>query len=302
MKYWTFIQARCWRIYPLYGLVVLAAVLAMKSDIIGYVQQMLLLTPTAWPGTMFGQTWSIVIEFQFYLAFPILTLLMAREGKLSLLMIVAFLVILRFGLWVMGYDVNHLGYWSLIGRADQFLIGMVAASIYRNGQARLLANWFAFVASLVFLALVVQYFHNIYGHAFPWEQEPMTHWFSIIWPDAQAIAFALLVLSFLQLPARIPAFIEKPAFFVGTISFSIYIVHRIIELILAKELAWRALSFTSYAKLNVFLTCTLIELPIILAVATLAYYAIERPFHKFKRSYKIERSKTQPGKTLVPTS
>ncbi len=255
--------------------------------------------PVSQTGDIFAATWSIPLEFQFYVAFPILTLILARHGSKQILLIIGFMVMLRVGLWFSGKDVNALGYWSIAGRADQFLLGMLSAKLYYEGRAKVFANWTAFIASVVLLMVSVQYYHNIYGAAFPWGQQPMTHWFSTIWPDVQAICFALLLLSFLQLPVRLPRIIEIPLFYVGTISFSLYIMHRLVERGLALAFNWKIIQFTSHQKVNALMTCTIVEVPIVLAVASLAYFAIEKPFHKFKRSYFFNEKTTTTLKEMV---
>ncbi|NKX16184.1 hypothetical protein HGG75_10640 [Ochrobactrum pseudogrignonense] len=147
---------------------------------------------------MFGQTWSIVIEFQFYLIFPFLTLVLARDGIQRIVLLVIVLILLRAALWGLDHDVNHLGYWTLLGRGDQFLIGMLAGYAYRNWRMPFVGGSLSLLASIVMIAISVQYFHEIYGSAHPWEDKPMMHWFSIIWPDVQALAFAWFILAFLK--------------------------------------------------------------------------------------------------------
>lgn len=288
IKYWAFVQARMWRIYPLYVLVLVMGTLSVKGSLLNAVAQMFLLVPTADPGISFGQTWSIAIEFQFYLIFPFLSIILLRSGIRQLAMLLGFVVLMRSLLWYQGVDVNDLGYWSMVGRIDQFLLGMIAAKLYYEGRAERFANWPAFIGSLLFVAVVAHFYHNIYGAAYPWHQKPMTHWYGVVWPTVQAIGFAGVVLSFLSLPCVIPRLIEKPLLFVGTISYSLYIVHRLVEQIIAtKVLNWHVPVMTGIRKLDVTLFCTFVEVPLVVALAALTYYAIEKPFQQFKKSYAV---------------
>ncbi|WP_175995256.1 acyltransferase family protein [Burkholderia vietnamiensis] len=287
VKYWTFIQARCWRIYPLYGLVLLVAAYVLGGDLLNVVEQLALVIPAAKTGPIFGAVWSIPIEFQFYLAFPFLTLLLEKHGAKQLLLLWGFVFALRGTLWLGGWDVNSLGYWSILGRLAQFLSGMIAAKFYCEGRARLFGHWWSFGLSVLAICVATQYFHNIYGSEYPWDQRPMVHWFSVVWPDVQAIIFASLILSFLQLPIRIPGPIEKLLLHIGTVSFSLYLMHRIVEHALVAKLGHECIRFFGIAKLDALLTCSLIELPIAVALATLAYHAIEKPFHHFKKPYLV---------------
>ncbi|RQS29394.1 MULTISPECIES: acyltransferase [unclassified Burkholderia] len=285
VKYWTFIQARCWRIYPLYGLVLLVAAYVLGGDLLNVVEQLVLVIPSAKTGPIFGAVWSIPIEFQFYLAFPFLTLLLEKQGIKQLLLLWGFVLALRAVLWISGWDVNALAYWSIVGRVTQFLAGMIAAKLFYEGRARILGNWWWLAISMVTVCVSTQYFHDIYGSEFPWDQKPMTHWFSVVWPDIQAIAFSGLILSFLQLPGRIPRFIERPLLHIGTVSFSLYLLHRIVEHALVVKMEHQYVHFFGIAKLDAVLTCSFIEVPIAVALATLAYHAIEKPFHQFKKPY-----------------
>lgn len=285
INYLAFIKARCWRIYPLYGLVLLIAAAMLGGDYFRVIEQLVGFVGVSQAGDVFGATWSIPIEFQFYLAFPFLTLILAKRGCLQIVSIVAFFIAMRTGLFFTGRDVNSVGYWSIAGRADQFLIGMLAANIYYGSRFNWFRGWSAFIASLVGVATATQYFHSIYGADYPWSQSPMTHWFSIAWPTVQAVMFAALILSFLRLPARIPVVVERPLLFLGNISFSLYIMHRLIDRALGSVLDFHAIQFTALEKLDALLTCTLIDLPLAVAVGALAHYAIEEPFFQFKKPY-----------------
>lgn len=302
IKYWTFLQARAWRIYPLYVIALLLGTLIYKGNYFSFVTQLLFMVPTASAGLLFGHTWSIAVEFQFYLIFPFLTLILARHGSRQLLMVLAFVILLRAMLWLNGYDVNMLGYWSIGGRVDQFLLGMLAGKAYVDGKSRHFGTWTLFIFSIVLLAVVTQWFHLTYGAMFPWEQRPMTTWLSIVWPTVQAACFAMIVLSFLNLPVKIPDIIERGLFYIGTISFSIYIVHRIVEFSIAEILHHRFINITGVPKLDVLLTCTVIEVPILLGVASLAYYAVELPFQSFKKPYKTDMDTRRPERSPTPVS
>lgn len=273
------------------------AATAFHGDLFRIIEQLVGVVGVSETGDIFAATWSIPIEFQFYLAFPFLTLLLAKYGSRQMLALIGFFLVLRIGLWFAGKDVNHLGYWSIAGRADQFIVGMLSARLYYQDRVKWLGGWGGFVSSICLIAVCTQYFHHIYGADYPWEQQPMLHWFSVVWPDVQAFMFGCLILSFLQLSIKIPTLIERPLLFVGTVSFSLYIMHRMVEHGLALALNWQLVQFTSHQKINALLTCTLVELPLALIVAWVAYYAVEKPFHEFKRDYRTWGDASHKEKT-----
>lgn len=286
VNYKRFMGARLWRIYPLYVIVLVIAAAAFKQSTIGLAVQLLTALPAFNSGDVWSATWSLVVEFQFYLIFPFLTLLLARDGKRQLALIILFFFMVRGLMWGIGMNVNAISYNTMLGRAPQFLCGMIAARMFYDGRS-------GFAKSPAFLAVTVlailastHYYHVSFGAKYPWFQVPYTSFFSVIWPDLQAVLFAALILSFLQV--RLPSC--KPvavAFrYIGKVSFSIYLMHRMVEYVISKKTEFHIpLQWTGNVRLDGFISCTVLEIPLVIAVATITYYAIEHPFQAFKKDY-----------------
>jgi len=285
IEYGKFLAARLWRIYPLYVLVLVFAEFAFKGSALGLVTQLLAFVPAAEAGDIWSPTWSIVVEFQFYLIFPFLTILLRQRGHRQLLLIMAFFVTVRLLLWTLGKDVNWIAFSSICGRMDQFLAGMMAAKLFYENKARFLGNPLALLASLALTFAAVDHFHVIYGSDHPWMDVPMPQLYAVVWPTVQALCFALVILSFLQLRISFPKFMAAPFNYIGKISFSIYIMHRLVEFAMSKQLNGRIFEITGHVRTDTLLLCTFVDLPIVLMLASLAYYAIERPFLGFKKGY-----------------
>ena len=77
-------------------------------------------------------TWTISIELQFYLLFPLLLFLFRRSGPFVLLAVVAGAMLLRFDWWRTYGEAQHIAYWTIVGRIDQFVFGMVFALVSRS--------------------------------------------------------------------------------------------------------------------------------------------------------------------------
>jgi peptidoglycan/LPS O-acetylase OafA/YrhL len=299
VDYKNFIIARLWRIYPLYVFTLVFAEFVFKGNASGLITQLLAFVPTAEAGDIWSPTWSIVVEFQFYLIFPFLTLLLRHEGYRQLLLIIAFFVATRLLLWSIGKDVNWIAFSSICGRMDQFLAGMIAGRLFYQSKARFLGDPAALLAVVAVTLVAIQHFHVIYGSDHPWMEVPMPQLYAVFWPTIQAICFAALLLGFLRLRASLPKWMGAPLIYIGKISFSIYLMHRLVEFALAKQLDYRIFEITGHVRTDTLILCSFVDLPIVLALASLAYYSIERPFLGFKKGY-LKSNVAEPAPVTAP--
>jgi peptidoglycan/LPS O-acetylase OafA/YrhL len=281
-----FMAARLWRIYPLYVTILVLGAAVFGTNTVGLVTQVLAFVPAFDPGETWRAAWSLVIEFQFYLVFPFLTILLARNGARQLLLLAGFFLVVRLSLWGIGKNVNAVAYSSMLGRASQFAAGMIAAKLFYEQRTKFAQSPLFLVASIAALAASVHYYHVDFGAAHPFFDVPYDSLYAVFWPDIQAIVFAAVTLAFLQV--RLPRVAAAAAVFsfIGKVSFSLYLTHRMIEYVIAHKTNFHIpLQLTGHVRLDAFISCTLLELPAAIAVAALTYYAIEQPFQSFKKSY-----------------
>jgi peptidoglycan/LPS O-acetylase OafA/YrhL len=105
--------------------------------------------------------WSIIVEFQFYLLFPFLIAFLARYGASYLVRLSLLFIALRAIVYVHQGSTHFVSYFTIYGRFDQFLMGMVAASLYlshaetarRNALALLLGGLAVTIAAVHLLNL-----------------------------------------------------------------------------------------------------------------------------------------------------
>ena len=76
--------------------------------------------------------WSIAVEWHFYLLFPLLLVCVQKWGWKVLPGLILALLVVRTGAYFAGADMRVLSYWTIVGRLDQFLLGMLAGIYYRN--------------------------------------------------------------------------------------------------------------------------------------------------------------------------
>jgi peptidoglycan/LPS O-acetylase OafA/YrhL len=79
--------------------------------------------------------WSIVVELHFYLLLPLL-LWSVRRWRYAPLVVVAFalVLVLRISLAKLGFAIETLAYYTLLGRIDQFGLGILAFHLAPSGR------------------------------------------------------------------------------------------------------------------------------------------------------------------------
>src|SRR5262249_41285661 len=132
INYWSFLWNRFIRLVPLlFIMIVVVGFLYSRHDLIGYSKS--ILRGAIFPSLPNGG-WSITAEAHFYLVLPFVLLLLRRHVAYVGL-IVAGAILFRTGMYFYRGEIQTLAYWTIIGRVDQFLIGMVAFSL-RNHIAK----------------------------------------------------------------------------------------------------------------------------------------------------------------------
>ena len=229
--------------------------------------------------------WSLVLEEYFYFFFPLLMLafsLVFRAGiRLVAAVALTLIVCCTLGRAANAYGLLHMG-WDVVHenpflRMDCAAYGVLAACLYRRypaGAARLvsrhprlllaLASAFAVAWGSIFVG-VLNFPELSVAAGFPvWGQA----WF-VIQHSVLDFTFAVIVLTlFVVVPgARAPAAVRWPIRQCSLISYSIYLVHLLVIGWVDLHLDWppHARKIT-------------LEIVLTLAVSTLTYLAIERPF------------------------
>ena len=161
--------------------------------------------------------WSVAVELHFYLLFPVIILLERRSPFASLMIIFA-AMIFRASLVFMdtGVVVRDAAYWTIIGRIDQFLIGILFA-YYGKGVAG--KHWVAALAFCI-LAAGVYAFDKTGGYtsgAFP------NVWvFSLTF---EALCFASLISYYDRTYQLKDKGVSGLFARIGEASYSIYLLH-----------------------------------------------------------------------------
>lgn len=279
--YRAFLRNRLLRIYPLFVFLILVGSAvhpaAVRLEGLGLTLLGLANQPASLQlGYVSAMFWTVALETQFYLIFPFLLAFANRGGARPLLAVVATALVFRAIAFGLGAKMHPLTYTTLLGRIDAFVVGMLVAMVFRSPRYReALWRWLLLPAFGLVLALLCA-FHAGGGLSAeaPWR---------IVWPTAEAAAWGLVLLGWLALAPRLPGPVSRMLAAVGTISYSTYLVHFVLVHLLVSH-GWIAASGAGIHA-RAALTATLVVLPCVLAVASLTWWAIERPFLELRQVY-----------------
>jgi peptidoglycan/LPS O-acetylase OafA/YrhL len=281
VRYGGFLRSRLLRIYPLMlALLLLATALYPGTfSFLGLLQTLLggaNLPGALAAGSVTALFWTIAVEWQFYLIFPFLMAFYDSYGGGWLLRLIALAILARFAALLLGGSVRDIAYYSLLGRIDQFLIGMLAAGVFLDRRLeQRLPRWLVVPAGFAVLAMLVG-FHALGG----WPTE--AGW-KVLWPTLEGVVWCGFILAYLAAASALPARVSSVLARVGEVSFSIYLLHILVVDVVATRHLWLNLGFGAYR--DALLTTLGLIVPVVLGLSFLTYATIERPFLRLRRPY-----------------
>jgi peptidoglycan/LPS O-acetylase OafA/YrhL len=268
IHYGAFLWNRFLRLVPLLAFVIVVAgiVRALQPDF----DLLVYLSKIAWGvlrPTFPNGGWSITTEAHFYFILPLL-LLLARRWSYAPLVVLVGTIAFRFAIHFF-FDVQYWAYWTIIGRIDQFLLGIFAF------QHRRLASGRAALAAAGLIAAVYYWFDAAGGwHSFPHK----TIW--VVLPTIEGACFATLIAWYAERPIRsrwmLP--VEKA----GEYSYSIYLLHYFFVLAAASLIHDHVMDISSFP---VAFLWSLVFYACMVALGHLSYRFIESPFLRFRVRY-----------------
>ncbi len=284
VRYWPFLRNRILRTYPLFLflMVVTSYGAPQRFSFSSFLQSVFLLGNL--PGSNFSgdlflnNAWTLTVEFQFYLLFPFLHGMYCRHGfKWIVASLGLFVVVRTFVVLAGENDVTSVCYWTILGRLDQFLIGMVLARVHRAtkpGGERVLAWGFPLAVGLVLAG--AELLHRAGGFA------SVANW-KLVWMDLEALVWGLFILSYMRVAWLWPRAISRALELVGELSYSMYLLHYVVAAVFNTNGFFPHLS--DNPNWSAFLASTLVLLPVTLVFSGLTYALIERPFLALRGHY-----------------
>lgn len=227
--------------------------------------------------------WSITAEFHFYLLLPWL-LLMMRRWRRWLWLSLSLTIGARLILWLQFQTVHEVAYWTIVGRYDQFLLGLYAFELRRWVKG----NWITGVVALAALLGYFTWFDAIGGY-YATSKNPTLNAIWIIEPTVEAVLCATLICWYDQFVVGVPGKLSKAIAAVGNYSYSIYLLHPFFVFWMARTVHHRVVPLDNvYVGMSASLVCFCCAVPI----GYVSFKLIESPFLKFRVPYLSSR-KTQ---------
>ncbi len=220
--------------------------------------------------------WSITAEFHYYLVLP-LFLWMVRRSRALPLLIVAVALLLRALIYRETGEIQSLSYWSIVGRIDQFALGMVLCQFRANLAGRHL------VAGATMAGFVILYvWFDLKG---VFAQDLTYASSSVVWvflPTLEGVAYAVAIAwyesTFRPSRSGLSGFIGR----IGEYSYSIYLLHFFFVFQAARFVNDSIMNLSNfYVACFWSLVCFLLMMPI----GHLSYRLIEAPFLKLRKVY-----------------
>jgi peptidoglycan/LPS O-acetylase OafA/YrhL len=283
VSYVPFLFNRFLRIYPLMlAILGLAVFLHPAAFRLEPFTRTLLIPLQLPPPFSFGETlsiqpwteifWTITPEFQFYLIFPLLLMALNRYGITAVIGFLVGALVIR-TIVSLQTDLTEVAYWTIIGRIDEFLIGMGAAALWRHSLST--AKTERYLPLAIFAVLAALWTYNYLGGV------TVHVWWKAVWPTAEGLMWAAFIVCYLDFEKRIPRVCSGVLVFIGQCSYSIYLLHWPIEILsrpAAVTIAQRFSAFGVSPEGSSLLATTLFFVPVILLVSLFSFRCIERPF------------------------
>jgi len=276
--YSAFLWNRFLRLFPLLFLVIIIVGIRkyfLDMDIFNYIHSIIegVIKPSLPSGG-----WSITVEFHFYIILPIL-LYITNKWRYSLLLVILIALIIRTILYHQLGQIQVLSYWTIIGRIDQFVFGILAFQFRKY----IYKKHFLMLCSFILFAIFYWYFDSQGGfYKSPSYPSPSPIW--IYMPTVEGLFYAILIAwydnSFKHSTGRVSRFIAL----IGTYSYSIYLLHFFIVFRISHAIDIYIVNLS-----NIYLSIlfSLFSFLLMVPIGYISYKFIELPFLKFRTIYII---------------
>ena len=277
--YWEFIRNRILRIAPLFLTHILLSYSVWGWDPIKTIVAVIFFMNHP---NVIEVGWTVVVEFQFYFLFPFLLVFKKKYGIRYFFGLIIMMVSMRIGIWWLKGSVQELSYWTIFGRIDQFIFGMIGYEIYFRYK-KFLAQPLIFFLVLFFGIFLFHKFNIIGGLE---GTNSFALW--IYLPTLEGAFYAFIIASYLALNLQIPKILDKLLAWLGMLSFSLYMNHMLVILFMSKLLTRLGWTFDDFGGGMTF--SLLICAPLVILCSVGTYYLIERPFLSLRRNYLFSNS------------
>ena len=222
--------------------------------------------------------WSIAVEFHYYAVLPVLLWLLRRSKLLPIVVVLA-AIALRVALYMRYGEVHTFSYWTLIGRIDQFVLGMVAFQFRSVVAGR---HWLAVLVLAAFCGFYWAF--DAQGGFFRDPSYPSPNPLWIVLPTIEGLAFGATVAwydsSFAFRTTGFSKFLGR----VGDYSYSMYLLHFFFVFAAARFVHESIVDLS-----NFYVAClwAVLAFACMLPVCHLSFRFLEAPFLRLRKPYVI---------------
>jgi len=221
ISYKGFLLNRTLRIYPLFLFIFFIAISISRDKFVASDLLYVLSTNLGQPPTSLaivtGAAWTISIEFTFYLVFPFLANFAKQRGPIYLVQAILLMFVVRLVTYAVSEQPTQIYYWTLIGRFDQFLIGMLTAQVCSRLSLTPRLSRFVLLAGAVAITTLVWHQGRYAGLLRPQPRQP----FWIAWGVIEAACWAAFIVGYsntrIAWPAQVARWLQRG----GELSYSL---------------------------------------------------------------------------------
>lgn len=246
-----------------------------------YFQNWLMVKKGPPPVPFLSHFWSLAIEEQFYLFWPIMIFFIKKceTIKKIILALITIAVLTRFSVWVVYPHEVEKFYCNTFTRMDSLLMGCFLAVHLKQGKE--IPTKFIQMIIAGFIALVIVSL-LLFGNL---RQDNML--FPTIGYSLTAAFFTSIVYLFLKYENRIIGWVKhlNVLRFAGKISYGMYVYHIPIYLILSNLLSRAFISSSSLSIVDKPLFVSILSVLLTVIASTISFYVVERPILNLKKHF-----------------
>ena len=278
INYRLFMLNRALRLLPLLLLVITIVFFIKYFNGIDPYHYFLVMLKGVYLPTLPNGGWSITVEFHFYILIPIFLWAVYNSRTFILLFLIVPFA-LRIFIWLYYGDVQKYSYFTIIGRFDQFFLGMLA---YR--YRALITGRHLVMATLICVFLVFYWYFDKLGGFYLFPSYPSNHLLWVLMPFIEGLFYATFIAwydqSFKHSSGPLSQLVAK----FGEYSYSFYLLHFFFVFHAA---AWIDAHIINLSNFYIALFFSFVFYVAMFPLGYLSYRFIESPFLRFRRKYII---------------
>jgi peptidoglycan/LPS O-acetylase OafA/YrhL len=276
VDYRLFLFNRALRLLPLLAVVVVIFGVMVVADGVSLARYAEAIAMGAILPKLPNGGWSITAEAHCYLVLPLFLWMLRRSRFLPIGIVAAAIALRALIHWNTG-EVQNAAYYTIVGRIDQFVLGMLAYHFRERFAGRHLLAAASFTSFALFY-----WIFDLHGGLFQYGSFPSRSALWIVMPTAEGLGYAALIAwydnSFSHSNGAASRFIGR----IGTYSYSIYLLHPFFVFPVARFVHERVMDIA-----NFYVAC-LWSIPaflLMMPVGYLSFRFIESPFLGLRRRY-----------------